>query len=152
MKLSNMADYAVVLMTHIAIRPETVHSAADLADETHIPLPTVSKVLGAMVRGQLLMSHRGTRGGFTLAQDRASVTVSDIIQVVDGPVALTNCLEDGVGECGLESGCHARQHWNKINTAVEDALNSVSLADLVPSVPDFFAASQKAEGKESQPF
>lgn len=137
-KLSNLADYAVELMCCIALKPDEVHSSAGLADFSQIPLPTVSKILGTMVRADLLTSHRGLNGGFTLTKAASEISIANIIEAVDGPVQLTNCLSDhGESDCERYSYCRTRSQWNRINEAVKCALGSVLLSHMIESVPDF---------------
>lgn len=149
-KLSNLADYAVVLMSHIAHRPDHVHSATEMSRDSHIPLPTVSKTLGMLVRADLLVSHRGLNGGFSLVRPGVDITIADIIEAVDGPVQLTNCLGDAHADCGWEANCMTRGKWENINRAVKGALSSVSLMDMVQSVPDFIGNSEKIDLKSDQ--
>jgi len=129
-RLTRLADYAVLLMSHLAERPEHVFNAAELAAASSLPAPTVRKILGLMSRGGLLLSHRGQAGGFSLAREAAHITVGDIVCLVDGPVALTECIQDRPGHCDLEARCRVRGYWQKINGAVQRALTEVSLADL----------------------
>ena len=137
-KLSNLADYAVELMSCIALKPEDVHSSAELAHFSHIPLPTVSKILGTLVRAELLTSHRGLSGGFSLALPASKITIANIIEAVDGPVQLTNCLSDhGEDDCNRFNCCGTRSQWSRINEAVKEALGSVLLSHMIESVPDF---------------
>ena len=137
-KLSNLADYAVELMSWIALKPEAIHSSAELADSTQIHLPTVSKILGTLVREELLTSHRGLNGGFSLALPASEITIANIIEAVDGPVQLTNCLAGhGLSDCDRYSCCGTRSQWYRINEAVKDALGSVLLSHMIESVPDF---------------
>lgn len=138
LKMTNLADYAVVLMSFIAANPKKIYSAAEIASATAVPAPTVSKILGAMARSGLLISHRGLNGGFSMARAARDISVADIISVVDGPIALTNCIEHAPGECGMEVGCGMRRHWQKINDAVRGALENIPLSDLTAEVPDFF--------------
>lgn len=124
-------------MCCIALKPEDVHSSAELADFTRIPLPTVSKILGTMVRAGLLTSHRGLNGGFTLSLPACEISITNIIEAVDGPVQLTNCLGDNISDCDRVSNCGTRSQWFRINEAVKNALGSVLLSDMIESVPDF---------------
>lgn len=137
MKMTNLADYAVVSMSHIAARPDKVYSAAEIAEVTGIPGPTVSKILGAMARAELLVSHRGLNGGFSLARPAAEISIADIISVVDGPIALTNCIEHAPGGCLMETCCGMRPHWQKINDAVRGALENIPLSEVLVPLPDF---------------
>ena len=136
-RLTRLADYAVKLMSHLAERPSDVHNASEVAASTGLPAPTAAKILGLMTRADLLVSHRGHNGGFSLARPPAAITVADIVVIVDGPVALTECIEAGPGECNLESLCQVRGYWQKINEAVKRALGEVTLADLACPVLTF---------------
>ncbi|NOZ42754.1 MAG: SUF system Fe-S cluster assembly regulator [Alphaproteobacteria bacterium] len=136
-KLSNLADYGVELMCCIALKPVEVHSATGLASSSQIPLPTVSKILGMMVRAGLLRSLRGLKGGFTLALPAAEISIADIIEAVDGPVQLTNCLGDESSDCDRITSCGTRSQWYRINEAVKDALAEVVLSQMIESVPNF---------------
>jgi len=133
-RLTNLADYGVVLMCQIARTPEKLHSAFQLAQETGLPVPTVSKILGALSRGGLLASQRGLKGGFKLSGNPSVITVADIIEAVDGPIALTNCIEHSSGDCSFEPLCSLKPHWQLINQAVRDGLASITLEKISTSV------------------
>jgi FeS assembly SUF system regulator len=143
-RLTNLADYAVVLMCHIAAKPGGLHSAFALSGATGIPVPTVSKILGALARADLLASQRGINGGFALNQSVETITVAGIIEAVDGPIALTNCVEGSVHECNYEAFCSTKRHWVRINNAVKGALASVRLSEISVSVEVEAAAIEKA--------
>lgn len=105
-------------------------SAALLADETGVPLPTAQKLMGRLAAEGLLSSARGSGGGFRLARDPSAISLADIIEAVEGPIAMTSCVEDGRHDCGLEEACRVRPHWSAVNSAVKGALGGVSLASL----------------------
>jgi FeS assembly SUF system regulator len=130
-RLTRLADYAVVLMSHLAYHPDELYNATDTAEATGLPMPTVSKILGLMAKGGLLTSHRGLNGGFTLARPPAEISVADVVCLVDGPIALTECVDDAASDCSFELACPARGPWHKINAAVKHALEGVTLADIV---------------------
>jgi len=132
-RLTNLADYAVVLMCEMAKAPENLHSAFQLCQGTRIPIPTVSKILGSLSKAGLLNSQRGLKGGFMLAQKPSDVSIADIIEAIDGPIALTNCIEHGPGDCCYEIGCSMRPHWQVINSVVKDALSGISLDEVATS-------------------
>ena len=96
-----------------------------------IPAPTVAKLMGTLARGGLLTASRGVAGGFTLARDPASISVAEVVEAVDGPIALTSCAGNDVNDCAMEGHCAIRGHWAPINQAVRGALAAVTLADLV---------------------
>lgn len=130
-KLSNLADYAVVIMTALAARAPEKLNAADVSGATGVPQATVAKVMGHLARAGLLESHRGIGGGFALAKPPADICVADMIEAVDGPIALTNCIEDGRGDCSLTSICGMKPHWQVMNDAVRGALEGVTLEQLI---------------------
>lgn len=131
MRLSSMADYAVVLMGAAARHCGGARvNAADLAQETGIPVPTAQKLVSILTRARLLKSARGTGGGIALARPAAAITLADIIEAVEGPIAMTHCAEPERHDCALEASCHIRPHWPALNGAVRGALAAVTLAAL----------------------
>jgi FeS assembly SUF system regulator len=137
-RLSKLADYGIVMMTNMAKHPQRQHNAAEIAAESHIPLPMASKILKALARGGLLASHRGARGGYGLARDPETITVAQVIVALEGPIALTACIEDGPGDCGIESLCPARANWQRINDAIRRALDEITMAEMALTVPSAF--------------
>ena len=149
-RLSRLADYGVVLMTHISTLADEMHTAHAVAAATHIPEPTASKILKALARADLLDSHRGANGGYTLARTPAGIRVTEVIVAVDGPIALTSCLDAEGTDCSLLSTCPTRTNWQTINDAIHHALDEVSLADMMGPmaafIPPFERHSQRATG------
>ncbi len=138
-RLSRLADYGVVLACQMAVKADRCHNAFDLAAATGLPAPTVSKLLAALARAGVLVSQRGAKGGYRLARAPQMITAADIVSAVDGPIALTVCIEHGDGFCDVESLCPTRSGWRRINDAVRDAMKSVSLAELAFPVPAGFS-------------
>lgn len=101
-RLSRLADYAVLLMSRMANTPDRVHNALDIAEATGLPCPTVSKLLATLAREGLLNSVRGAKGGYGLAHPAREITVAHIIAAIDGPIAITACIEHP-GSCDVES-------------------------------------------------
>lgn len=134
-RLTNLADYAVVVMAAAAREPAARLSAARVAELTAIPAPTVAKLMGTLARAGLLSAARGVAGGFTLARDPQAISVAAIVEAVDGPIALTNCQAGDESLCTMEGHCAVRGHWAPINRAVRGALQAVSLADLLQPAP-----------------
>ena len=134
MRLSNLADYAVVTMGAAARHCGGGRtSSAELAAETGLPAPTVAKLVSRLTSAGLLRSTRGARGGLQLARPAAAITLADIVEAVEGPIALTLCSE-GRGDCAVEEGCAVRPHWPLVNQALRGALASVSLTQLTTPV------------------
>jgi FeS assembly SUF system regulator len=131
MRLTSLADYAVVMMAAAARhRAGARLSAALLAEDTGVPLPTAQKLMGRLASAGLLTSARGSGGGFTLAREAQEISLADIIEAVEGPIAMTNCIEGSVQDCALEGSCRVKPHLNAVNFAVRGALQGVSLATL----------------------
>lgn len=131
MRLSSMADYAVVTMCAAARHCGFARvSASDLAAETHLPLPTVQKLVSTLSKAGLLKAMRGAGGGIQLSRPAAAITLADIVEAIEGPIALTSCVEDGRHDCGLEASCCVRPHWGVVNQAMRGALEQVRLSDL----------------------
>ena len=135
MRLSNLADYAVVLMSAAARQCGSVPiHAGMLAEQTGIPGPTAQKLVSQLARAGLLVASRGSGGGVRLARPAAAISVADIIEAVEGPIAMTSCVEEGRHDCGLEQACRVRPHWGAVNLAVKGALGGVTLASLAGEV------------------
>lgn len=130
-RITKQTDYGVVLLTYLAGHPERQFNAPDLAAETRLPLPMVSKILKLLAREGLLSSHRGVKGGYSLGRRPEEITMAEVIRALEGPIAITECIEDG-GDCAHESLCSVRGHWQKINEAVRGALEGLSLAEMAP--------------------
>ena len=127
-RVSRLADYGVVLACHIAGHPGQCHNAYDLAEVTGLPAPTVSKLLAALAKTGILTSHpRAPRAAIGWPATPAQITAADIVTAVDGPIALTICLEEGnVGACDVESLCPTRHGWHRSTRPIRAALASVS--------------------------
>lgn len=131
MRLTSLTDYAVVMLSAAARHDAGAWlTAALLAEETGVPLPTAQKLMGRLAGTGLLRSARGTGGGFVLARAPAAISLADIIEAVEGPIAMTACVEDGRHDCALEEACRVKPHWSAVNHAVRGALGQVSLATL----------------------
>jgi len=131
MRLSSLADYAVVMMSAAARHcGQAKVNATTLAAETGIPLPTAQKLVSRLSLAGLLESSRGTGGGVRLSRPPATISLADIIEAVEGPIAMTTCVDTARHDCALEGACQVRQHMGAVNGAVRGALAGVSLASL----------------------
>jgi FeS assembly SUF system regulator len=149
-RLSKLADYGIVMMTNMARHPQRQHNAAEIAAESHIPLPMASKILKALARAGLLASHRGAKGGYGLARDAGAISVAQVIVALEGPIAMTSCIEDGPGDCVIESLCPARANWQKINDAIRRALDEITMAEMAQALPTAFMPVVGDAGSRSQ--
>lgn len=168
MRLSSLADYAVVMLAAAARHcgASCRLNATLLANETGLPLPTVQKLVSRLSAAGLIESARGTGGGFRLARPPAAISLADIVEAIEGPIALTSCIEAGRHDCAVEGNCRVKPHWAVVNDAVRSALAGVSLASLstppalaaapapvhghAPSFPDLSSSPSPACAGESQ--
>jgi FeS assembly SUF system regulator len=131
MRLSSLADYAVVMMSacarHCGVGRVT---AVQLAEETGLPLPTVQKLVSKLSHSGLLKSVRGAGGGFKLARPAAAISLADVIEAIEGPIAMTACVETGKHDCALEGACKVQPHMAVVNNAVRGALAGVPITSL----------------------
>jgi FeS assembly SUF system regulator len=135
LKLSKLTDYATVILSHMAKDNDRLHGALEIAEATGIAQPTASKILKILVKAKVLASTRGAKGGYSLAKAPDRITVASVISALEGPIALTECSVSHKG-CEQASGCRIQGNWHVINQRVSQALESVTLADMIlPSKP-----------------
>ena len=127
LRMSKLTDYGTLVLSQLAATGAA--PAGLVAAETRIALPTVSKLLKALTRSGLVVSTRGAHGGYALARAPESITAAEIIDALEGPVAITECSADN-GACELEAYCRVGRAWQRINLSIREALDHVTLADL----------------------
>ncbi len=153
LKISRMSDYAIVLLTALARDEAAQYNARALAECTGLTLPSVGKLLKALTAQGLLISQQGRNGGYRLARNAQSISLADIIEAIDGPIAMTDCF-DTSHDCSYEANCAVRPHWQAINQGLHALLDDITLARLIQpvktepalAVPIWF--SQSAHGGE----
>ncbi|TXH04106.1 MAG: SUF system Fe-S cluster assembly regulator [Nevskiaceae bacterium] len=129
LKLSKLADYATMLMTAMAAAPTQLHTAQGLAASTRVSAPTAAKLLKLLARAGLVESLRGAHGGYRLSVAPERINVAQVIDALEGPIAVTECSEHR-GGCSIESSCATRANWRLINHAIRQALEAVTLAQM----------------------
>ena len=136
MRLTHLADYAVVMMTAAARREssglgDARLTATELSDETGVPLPTAQKLMQTLSRHGLLVGQRGSGGGYALARPAAEISLADVVEAVEGPIALTQCKgAEAVSDCALDAHCRLKPHIGIVGAKVRGALGAVSLMEL----------------------
>ncbi len=133
LKLSRLTDYAVVVLGELAAMPDRIAPASALASAAGLSEATVSKVLKIMAKAGIVSSVRGASGGYQLTGIPEKISLLKVIESLEGPIELVNCVEGGADMCALENVCHMRGRWNPINVALRKALSGVMLADMLPS-------------------
>ncbi len=150
-RISRLTDYGIVLLSHLAARPELARSAAEIAEALRLPLPTVSKLLRILCKSGLLDSQRGAKGGYLLAASPESISIARVVAALEGPVSMTQCSSGAASDCEYESLCALPPHWRRINAAIHEALAGITLAEIVsdtrrPAFAPAAAASQARTG------
>ena len=131
LRVSKLTDYGTVILAYMASHPDTKMSAANLARDVLLPPATVSKLLKMLVRSGLLSSSLGKQGGYQLARPAEEISLAEIISVLEGSIALTECSAEK-GLCRIENGCEIRQNWRGINRIIYQSLAQVSLQQMLP--------------------
>lgn len=131
-RLGKLTDYGLVLMSYVAKADEhSLHTARELALKSKLPMPTVSKLLKVLLQSGFLVSHRGIKGGYSLAREAREISVAEIISSLEGPIGLTECTTDVSGMCDLEPSCPIKRNQQMISEVVRGALEKLTLADLI---------------------
>lgn len=131
-RISKLTDYGMVIMAFMANTPDKLFQAREIAQQTQLALPTVSKLLKSLAKHHFLNSLRGVRGGYQLAQLPQDISVVGLIRALEGPIAITEC-NLGHNHCPTERQCAIRAPWLKINGIITQALKNIKLADLISS-------------------
>ncbi len=141
-KLNKITDYGVVILGHMAVNCNIMLNTHDLSLASSLPMPTVAKILKLLARAKIITSHRGANGGYLLIRDVDKINLAEIIYALDGPVALTACVDGVNGDCNVGSSCLVRGRWDKLNNTIKAAIEKVSLGDLInhDPVPDFIGS------------
>jgi FeS assembly SUF system regulator len=132
LRLSKKADYALIAMAHLALKPGSA-SAREIAENYEIPTELMAKVLQRLARRNLLTSQQGARGGYTLARAATGISVADVIQAIDGPVAVTACSSHA-DRCGQFAKCNVRDPLWRISDIIVAALARTSVSELAGDV------------------
>ena len=130
LRVSRLTDYATMLLTALARRPDSLQSATALAEQSRLETPTASKVLKQLGQAGLVESQRGATGGYRLSRPASAISLADVVTAIEGPIGMTECSVHA-GECGHESHCGISSGWQRVSSAIESALTTVSVADLL---------------------
>lgn len=133
MRLSKLMDYGVVLLNEFSQPNIGKLSASALAQMTDLSEPTVSKILKLLSKADIITSIRGANGGYVLNKEAQDISLAELIVAIDGPIALTACVDTSPSECAIQHKCNMRGRWDGVNDAIFQALNNIKLSEMVPS-------------------
>ncbi len=154
LRLSKLTDYAVVVLLRLADGDGgdcAVQTSPGIAAATGVPEPTVAKVLKALSAACFVSSTRGARGGYRLLKPVEAISVADVIAAIDGPIALTACVDGAQGACGMQRTCSVKGRWDLVNDAIYQSLSSITLADMRDaSVPPAFRLNAPAHAAAAE--
>ena len=137
-KLNKMTDYAVVCLGMLSRKSGSPMSATELSKETGLTLFTVQKLLKLlMAKSDLILAQRGSQGGYILNKNSSDISVAEIIEALDGPIALTACVDSSDSMCDASNICFLGGKWNKVNEVIRKTLNDISLDDLLSPIDTF---------------
>lgn len=131
LRVTKLTDYATVVLAALAIAPNRVHSAAELAERSHLELPTVSKLLKPLAHAGLVTGFRGASGGYRLARAPAQISLIEIVEAIEGPLGVTECSGEH-SNCAHEPHCGVQGQWRQINDVIADTLRGMTLAQMLP--------------------
>ncbi len=129
-RMSKLTDYAILLLAHLARGGRTL-TAQELAERSRVPLPTVSKLCKELSKAGLVISHRGRHGGYGLSRPAERISIAEIVEALEGPIALTDCSAPNKA-CDIEATCQAKASWDPVTRAIQDALQGLPLSAIIP--------------------
>jgi FeS assembly SUF system regulator len=140
LRITRLTDYATVLLSHMAQAPKALFSSKKLAGDLGLGMATVSKILKLLAAHGLVSSVRGAEGGYMLAKPAAEIAITEIIEALEGPLAMTECAlhQDA---CEQSSQCNLSTSWQSISHGIAEVLRQISLADMLGSKPSDILAS-----------
>lgn len=135
LRLNRLTDYAILVIGVLAQQPQNgeavaLLNSAQLAEKTGVNQPTIAKLVKLLTAAGLIQAQRGVGGGCRLSKGADKISVAEVVEAVEGPIALTDCVEGAVDPCAVQNGCFMSGNWNRINQAIYTALTDVSLAEL----------------------
>ena len=125
-----MTDYAILVLGVLHTRRGVTLSSGQIAEAAQLTQATSAKVIKALVAAELVQTQRGIRGGCQLSRPVSKISIAEVVEAIEGPIALTACVDGAEEPCSVQKGCFMGGNWNRVNTALREALLSVSLADL----------------------
>jgi FeS assembly SUF system regulator len=131
LKLSKLTDYAVIVLGCLAKQDGKPVSASFVADQVKLPEPTVQKVLKMMASKKIITAQRGSTGGYIVPLSLSCISISDVVEAIEGPLELSPCHNDVAHDCALSKLYAPQNKWNKVNLAIKQTLDNIRVSDLI---------------------
>jgi FeS assembly SUF system regulator len=142
-KVSRLTDYGVVILRILAEQNNKIampYSARNIALLSGLPCPTASKILKHMAKHKLIVAKRGVAGGYELTENPKTISLLRLIEIFEGPWALTSCMRENHNKCQIDHICPQRNYWHSVHRRLAKTLSEISLFDLIKK-EDIFPVS-----------
>ena len=130
LKVTRLADYAVSIISSFSDNENEILSSQDIVYKTKLQQATVNKLLSRLVKEGFLVPFRGANGGYKLKKDLSNISIKELVEAIEGPVSLTDCLNKNANDCNLFSVCNTKNTWSMVNNAIKDTLESIKIKDI----------------------
>ena len=137
LRLNRMTDYAIIVLAALALRPDELVASASLAQQTQLNQTTIAKIAKELVRAHIIIAERGVNGGYKLARAPQDINAAEVIEALEGPIALTACVTGAIDPCSTRHGCFMSGNWEQVNSAIRSALSNVTLSQLIDPEASF---------------
>ncbi len=129
LRFTKRADYGLMAIHYIAVHDGLgTISAKRIAEEFGIPPELLAKVLQRLAKRRLIVSQNGPKGGYALARQPNEITVGEVIRALEGPISIVSCMDHG--GCPQEPRCNLKRPVQKLQAAISQLLDTMSLAEL----------------------
>ena len=130
LKVTRLADYAVAIIYAFSGSEKEILSSQDIIKKTKLHKATVNKLLAQLVKKNFLEPFRGTKGGYRLKKGLDNISIRELIEAIEGPVLLTDCMNKNANTCNLFSVCNTKYIWNFVNTEINNTLENIKIKDI----------------------
>ncbi|PPR79640.1 MAG: HTH-type transcriptional regulator IscR [Alphaproteobacteria bacterium MarineAlpha2_Bin1] len=130
LKLNKMSDYAAVVINYMDKSNNDRLSTEQVSKSTGLPSPTVSKILHRLSSEGIVSSLRGRSGGYTLNREVSDISILEILQIFEGPIVLTDCLDEKGEACVFLSSCSIAGKWEVVSSTIKIVLENLTLKEL----------------------
>lgn len=129
-KVTRLADYAVSIIYAFSGSEKEILSSQNIVEKTKLHKATVNKLLAQLVKKNVLEPFRGTKGGYRLKKGLDNISIRELIEAIEGPVLLTDCLNKNANNCNLFNVCNTKNIWSFVNTEINNTLENIKIKDI----------------------